>query len=76
MDNETLIELAERIAVLETKFGITETNLSEINKKLDELLHLKSKGMGALWFVGILVSSGVLGIVAAVMSIFGGKPHG
>lgn len=38
---------AERIAILETKFEAMEENLKDISQKLDTLLELKSKGLGA-----------------------------
>lgn len=71
MDNDITIDLAERVAVLETKLE----KLDSIESKLDDLLHLKSKGMGALWLVSLLVGSGMLGLVAAVISFFHNRPH-
>lgn len=67
--------LEARVAVLETKWETVESDVKEIKDKLDELLHLKSKGMGALWFVGILLSSGILGIVSMAMGFFNHKVH-
>lgn len=70
------LDHSERIAILETKTEAIEKNLVSINAKLDELLHLKSKGMGAIWLVGILLGSGLLGIVATVMAVLnGGRSH-
>lgn len=71
MDNDITIDLAERVAVLETKLE----KLDSIESKLDDLLHLKSKGMGALWLVSLLVGSGMLGLVAAIVSFFHNRPH-
>lgn len=62
--------LHERVAILETRMG----DLAEIKDKLDELLHLKSKGIGALWLVSLIVGSGILGLVTMVTSFFN-RPH-
>lgn len=67
--SETIVDLAERVAVLETKLD----DLKEIKDKLDELLHLKSQGMGALTLVGMILGSGVIGLVLTLMNFF--KPH-
>lgn len=60
----------ERIAVLETKFETMQTDIGEISRKLDMLLELKSKGMGAFWLIGLILGSGVLGIVAMISNFF------
>lgn len=59
--------MPERIAVLETKVQeLTVTN-KEIRDKLDELLQLRSKGMGAFWLASSLLGTGIMGgILAAV----------
>lgn len=72
--NETVIDHAGRIATLETEVISTKEDLKEIKDKLDALLHLKSKGMGALALVSLLISSGVVGLVVAVMN-FVNRPH-
>lgn len=61
---------AERIAILETKYETMEQNLKEISTKLDTLLELKSKGLGAFWLVGIILSSGILGLIVTATSFF------
>ena len=61
---------AERIAILETKFEAMEKNLKDISQKLDTLLELKSKGLGAFWLVGLIFGSGVLGILVTAFSFF------
>lgn len=60
--------LAERISVLETEKRQTREDLKDIKSKLDELLTLKAKGLGALWFIGILLLLGS-GIAAFVYNI-------
>lgn len=74
MDNER-IPLGERVARLETRFDQWEEKQNDIAAKLDSLLELKLKGMGALWFVWIIVGSGVLGVVSTLMGMFGNRPH-
>jgi hypothetical protein len=38
--------------------------------KIDGLLELKAKGMGALWLASAVLGTGVLGIIYAVISYF------
>ena len=78
MDNNSNIEqyivirpLGERVATLETKLELITTELTEIKEKLDELLTLKHKGLGALGLVSVLVGSGVIGLIAIVLNFFG-----
>lgn len=61
---------AERIAVLETKFEEMQKDISNISEKLDELLELKSKGLGAFWLVGLIFGSGALGVIAMLANFF------
>lgn len=49
--------------------------LDHIKDKLDELLELKSKGMGAVSLIGLLLGSGVLGIIGVIFTIFNSRPH-
>lgn len=69
MTNDDYYNLHERVAVLETKLD----DIHEIKVKLDELLHLKSKGVGALWLVSLIVGSGVLGLIATINEWFSGR---
>ena len=63
--------LAERVIVLETEWTQAKEDLKKINLKLDELLILKSKGLGALWLIGLLIGSG---LTSFVVHLFG-KPQ-
>lgn len=58
--------LHERVAVLE----IQMEDLKEIKSKLDELIQLKSQGMGALTLVGIILGSGAIGLIMMVVNFF------
>lgn len=51
--NDFEIELAERIKALEVKWE----RFAAIEAKLDELLELKSKGMGAFWLASLIVGT-------------------
>jgi len=73
-DSEVLMDHAERISALETEFAATKQDLKDIKAKLDELLHLKSKGLGAFWFVSLLISSGLVGVVVTIVN-FLNRPH-
>ena len=64
----------ERIAILETKFETLQGDLTHIKQQLDELLHLKSKGMGALWLVSLIIGSGMLGLILTLVNFFS-KSH-
>jgi len=79
MDNdvvsETLLDQQSRIAALEANYQTLNKDLEEIIDRLDDLLHLKSKGMGALWLVSLILGSGVIGAVAFIVNLFNQRPH-
>lgn len=56
-----------RIALLEAGLGRLITEMEARDKKIDELLTLKNKGMGALWFVSLIIGSSVLSAVALLV---------
>lgn len=59
------IEWAERITKLEGATTELVKNQEDIKRKLDELLDLKSKGMGAFWLVSTIFGTGLVGLVIA-----------
>ena len=61
---------AERLAVLETRFDQLMADNNDIKSKLDELLELKQKGLGAFWLIGLVVGTGILGLSAALTGFF------
>lgn len=67
---EQAIKTAERIAVLELEVKSLKEEVQSTNAKLDQLLELKSKGMGAFWLLSILFGSGILGAVAVLKGYF------
>lgn len=73
MVNETVLSIPERVAVLETRMTNVEHLLEQIDHKLDDLIEFKSKGMGAVGLVGVLITSGIVGVVLTVINMF--RPH-
>lgn len=67
--------LGERVASLETRQDGTDEKLDQIVHKLDELLELKLKGMGAVKLISILAvsASGLAGLLAFILNIFTGR---
>jgi hypothetical protein len=66
----------ERIAVLETRFEElskkfdaheTETRAENalLDHKLDSLLEIKNKGVGAFWLASALMGSGIIGLIVS-----------
>jgi glycerol-3-phosphate responsive antiterminator len=69
---------AERIAILETHIQTLQDEMKEIarkneerhidmSKKLDDLLGLKNKGVGAFWLASSLTGVGILGFIGAML---------
>lgn len=54
----------ERIASLEQQVLFLTTQQKEMNGKLDQLLTLKNKGMGALMLASTIIGTGIVGILA------------
>lgn len=74
---------AERLAIVEVEVKSVKEELHEhkietraqleiVNKKLDDLLQLKYKGMGAFWLAASIIGSGVWGIVMMAINLFKG----
>lgn len=53
---------AERIAALETQMEYIKAELEASNRKLDELLALRNKGLGAFWLMTMLFGTSVFGL--------------
>lgn len=74
MDNEYPMAYrlpdGERIAILETQVKLLTTELTDIGKKLDDLLDLKAKGYGALSLITLLLGSGAIGVIVLVLNMF------
>ena len=66
------MQWVERLAVLALKVKeVTETS-KRIESKLDEILDLKSKGLGAFWLASTLLGTGIVGIIVALTGYFRG----
>lgn len=57
------ITQAERIAALEVRVSEIQKQQQEINNKLDELLCLRNKGVGAFWLTSALLGTGIIGFL-------------
>lgn len=58
----------ERIAALETLVGILREEQREANRKLDELLTFRNKGVGAFWLASALLGTGIVGSIVTFIS--------
>lgn len=63
---------AERVRTIEVKQEELASSIASMDAKLDELLALKNKGMGAFWLASILIGAAFTGIVTFVTSWFHG----
>lgn len=63
----------ERIAALEVRQGKTDQTLETVLEKLDELLAIRNKGVGAFWLASSLLGTGIIG---TFMTFFGWAKHG
>lgn len=71
---DRLLSPQERLAILETKFDQIATDTAIVKEKLEELVQLKHKGMGAVWLVGLIVGTGIMGLLSNILS-FINKGH-
>ncbi len=62
------IEWAQRLAILELKVQNLGTDLATIDKKLDSLLELRSKGMGVFWVASLMFGGGFVGALTWLIS--------
>ncbi len=63
MATPSTITQAERIAALEVRVSDMQRSQQEINNKLDELLALRNKGIGAFWLSSGLLGTGIVGFI-------------
>lgn len=62
----------ERIRALEVKMDDVMDTLRQTNDKLDDLLTLKNKGMGAFWLISVLMGAAFTTFVGLFTSWFHG----
>lgn len=63
MANPTNITQAERITALEVRVSDLLKTQQETNDKLDELLAMRNKGIGAFWLASTLLGTGIVGFI-------------
>lgn len=57
-----------RLAVLEHRVNSFDMKITAIDNKLDELLQLRSKGMGAFWLASSLFGTSILGLIITMVN--------
>jgi hypothetical protein len=67
---------AERITALEVQMSQVLDTQREMNTKLDELLGLRNKGIGAFWLVSGLTGTGMIGLFFTIGEWLKGVVHG
>jgi hypothetical protein len=63
MASTSNITQAERIAQLEVRVSEMQKQQQEINNKLDDLLAMRNKGVGAFWLASALLGTGIVGFL-------------
>lgn len=66
----------ERITALEVQVSHLLQEQQQMNQKLDELLGLRNKGIGAFWLVSALAGTGIIGISMSLLDWLRGVIHG
>jgi hypothetical protein len=61
----------ERLAIVETQVASILAGQEDHGAKLDDLLALRNKGLGAFWLATSLAGIGAISIIAQVLSWFG-----
>jgi hypothetical protein len=58
----------ERIMALEVRVAEVQKQQKIINDKLDELLAMRNKGLGAFWLASTLLGTGIVGFIVQLIS--------
>lgn len=66
-----VVPVGERVSALEVKVESLEVKMDMVLDKLNELLEIKHKGMGAIGLVSLLVvsASGLAGVITFVLNL-------
>lgn len=59
---------AERIAALEVRVSDMLKQQQEISNKIDDLLAIRNKGLGAFWLASGLLGTGIVGVIVQIIS--------
>jgi hypothetical protein len=62
----------ERLARVEERVNALENKVDDMNQKLDQLLELRYKGMGAFWLASTLIGTGIVGAMFQLLAWFKG----
>lgn len=60
----------ERLTALEVRVEELRDESKEIGKKLDDLLAMRNKGIGAFWLASSLIGTGMLGVFLQMIGWF------
>lgn len=66
--NYTNAAQGERIMALEVRVAEMQVQQKEINDKLDTLLAMRNKGLGAFWLASTLLGTGIVGFIVQIIS--------
>jgi hypothetical protein len=69
----TVTTQAERITAVEVRLGNLETKVDKIDGKLDDLLALRHKGVGAFWLASTILGTGIVGGAVTLFNYLLGK---
>jgi hypothetical protein len=64
------VEVRELKRSFEEHKTFTTNEFKDLNTKLDELLTLRNKGIGAFWLISSLVGTGIIGLMFQFTSWF------
>lgn len=62
----------ERIAILEEQVVAIKSKVDSIDNKLDEIIALRNKGVGAFWLASALLGTGIVSFLHVVFDWFKG----
>lgn len=66
-ENERILLLEYKDTLRAVELQDMTQELKETNKKLDELLTLRNKGVGAFWLASALLGSGIVGSAVLII---------
>lgn len=62
--------IPERLSALEVEVKQLQTTMQDVDTKLDDLLALRHKGMGAFWLATSLLGTSLMGILGHLFGWF------
>lgn len=67
MTTSIVITQAERITALEVRMAEMQSQQTAISDKLDDLLAMRNKGIGAFWLASSLIGTSIVGFILNVI---------